>query len=134
MFQEHRKQRMSAYRGEFRIGWVTLLAATAGMSSGLALNAYINNIFGPYLLEAFGWSKSALALNGAISIITVLWIPFVGRMADLYGVRAVAIFGIIGYPCSFVLMSLLTGDVRQLYAVLFPASHLLRFHHCHCLL
>ena len=44
--QEHRKQRMSAYRGEFRIGWVTLLAATAGMSSGLALNAYINNIFG----------------------------------------------------------------------------------------
>ena len=110
---------MSANRGEFRMGWVALLAATAGMSSGLALNAYINNIFGPYLLEAFGWSKSALALNGAISIVTVLWIPFVGRMADLYGVRAVALFGIIGYPCSFILMSLLTGDVRELYAVHF---------------
>lgn len=110
---------MSANRGEFRMGWVALLAATAGMSSGLALNAYINNIFGPYLLEAFDWSKSALALNGAISIVTVLWIPFVGRMADLYGVRAVALFGIIGYPCSFILMSLLTGDVRELYAVHF---------------
>lgn len=110
---------MSANRGEFRVGWLALCAATAGMSSGLALNAYINNIFAPYLLEAFDWSKSALALNGAISIITVLWIPFIGRMADIYGVRTVAIFGIVGYPCSFVLMSLLTGDVRELYAIHF---------------
>lgn len=110
---------MNANRGEFRVGWVALLAATAGMSSGLALNAYINNIFAPYLLEAFDWSKSALALNGAISIITVLWIPFIGRMADIYGVRTVALLGIIGYPCSFVLMSLLTGDVRELYAIHF---------------
>lgn len=110
---------MTSPRGEFRSAWTVLLAATAGMSSGLALNAYINNIFGPYLLEAFNWSKADFALNGAISIITVLWIPFVGRMADLFGVRKVAFFGIIAYPFSFVLLSQLTGDVRALYAIHF---------------
>ena len=110
---------MSSSRGEFRSGWMALLAATAGMSSGLALNAYINNIFGPYLLSAFNWTKSEFALNGAISIITVLWIPIVGRLADLFGVRSVAVVGIIAYPLSFVLLSQLEGDVRALYAIHF---------------
>lgn len=110
---------MSTRSGEFQSGWTALLAATAGMSSGLGLNAYVNNIFGPYLLEAFGWSKAEFALNGAISIISVLWIPFIGRMADLFGVRNVAMFGIFAYPCSFLLMSMMTGDVRMLYAIHF---------------
>lgn len=104
---------------EFKNGWNALIAATAGMSAGLGLNAYVNNIFGPYLLDAFDWTKSEFALNGAISIITVLWIPFVGRMADLFGVRNVAFFGILAYPLSFVLMSMMTGDVRILYAIHF---------------
>ncbi|MAR90336.1 MAG: MFS transporter [Pseudomonadota bacterium] len=106
-------------RSEFRTGWNALLAATAGLSAGLGLNAYVNNIFGPYLLEAFDWSKAEFALNGAISIITVFWIPFVGRMTDLFGVRKVAFFGIVGYPLSFVLLSMMTGDVRILYAIHF---------------
>lgn len=110
---------MTSSNGEFRNGWSALLAATAGMSSGLALNAYTNNIFGPYLLEAFNWSKAEFALNGAISIITVLWIPFVGRMADLWGVRKVAFLGIVAYPCSFILLGMLNGDVRMLYAIHF---------------
>lgn len=104
---------------EFRHGWTALLAATAGMSAGLGLNAYVNNIFGPYLLAEFGWSKAQFALNGAISIITVLWIPLVGRLADTFGVRKVALWGIIAYPLSFVLMSLMQGDVRVLYAIHF---------------
>lgn len=110
---------MKTSSGEFRSGWTALLAATSGMSAGLGLNAYVNNIFGPYLLEAFDWTKSEFALNGAISIITVFWIPLVGRMADLFGVRNVALFGIIAYPCSFILLSMLTGDVRLLYAIHF---------------
>ncbi|MCG8313689.1 MAG: MFS transporter [Pseudomonadales bacterium] len=110
---------MASTKSEFHAGWNALLAATAGMSAGLGLNAYINNIFGPYMLEAFDWSKAEFALNGAISIITVFWIPVIGRLTDLYGVRKVAIFGIIGYPLSFVAMSMLTGDVRVLYLIHF---------------
>jgi len=110
---------MKTNSNEFKSSWTALLAATAGMSSGLGLNAYINNIFGPYLLDAFGWSKADFALNGAISIITVLWIPVIGRMADLFGVRNVALLGILFYPISFVLMSWMTGDVRVLYAIHF---------------
>lgn len=106
-------------KNEFRSGWMALLAATAGMSAGLGLNAYVNNIFGPYMLAEFGWSKAEFALNGAISIITVLWIPLVGRMADTFGVRNVALWGIIAYPLSFVLMSMMKGDVRVLYAIHF---------------
>lgn len=110
---------MKSSNGEFQAGWKVLLAATAGMSAGLGLNAYINNIFGPYLLEAFKWSKAEYALNGAISIITVLWIPFVGRMTDLFGVRNVAAIGIVAYPISFYLMSDMKGDIRVLYAIHF---------------
>ena len=110
---------MSTSSNEFRTAWAALLAATSGMSAGLGLNAYVNNIFGPYLLDAFGWTKSEFALNGAISIITVFWIPFIGRMTDLFGVRNVALFGIIAYPVSFLLLSMMTGDVRLLYAIHF---------------
>lgn len=110
---------METKSGEFRSGWTALLAATSGMSAGLGLNAYVNNIFGPYLLEAFDWSKSEFALNGAISIITVFWIPLIGRLTDLFGVRNVALFGIIAYPIGFVLLSMLQGDVRVLYAIHF---------------
>ncbi|TGD71804.1 MFS transporter [Mangrovimicrobium sediminis] len=112
----------SAYLREFRLGWRPLLAATIGLSAGMALNAYVTSIFGPYLIDAFGWSKSQFALVGAINLVTLLLIPLVGRLTDLYGVRLVALPGIIGYPASLLLLSSMSGDIGVFYAiVLFQA-------------
>ena len=50
----------------------------------MSLNAYISSTFAPYLLEAFDWSRSAFALMGALSLVTILVVPLTGRLADLF--------------------------------------------------
>ncbi len=106
------------YWGEFRRGWRPLAAATVGLSAGMSLNAYVTSIFGPYLLDSFGWSKAAFALMGTLSLVTLVLIPVAGRLTDLFGVRAVALSGIIGYPVSLVLLSMLQGDIKVFYALI----------------
>ncbi len=108
----------SAYLREFRSGWRALAAATLGLSAGLSLNAYVSSIFGPYLLDAFGWSKSEFALMGALNMVTLVLIPLVGRLTDLFGVRPLAFIGILGYPASLILFSVMGGDIRVFYAII----------------
>ncbi|MFV8819360.1 MFS transporter [Haliea sp. E17] len=108
----------ASYWSEFRRGWRPLAAATVGLSAGMSLNAYVTSIFGPYLLEAFAWSKAAFALMGTLSLVTIILIPVVGRLTDLFGVRVIALPGIIGYPVSLVLLSMLQGDIRVFYALI----------------
>ncbi len=107
-----------AYWQEFRQGWRPLAAATIGLSAGLSLNAYVTSIFGPYLIDAFGWSKAAFALVGSLTLVTLVMIPVAGRLTDLFGVRAVAITGIIGYPVSLLLLSMLQGDIGVFYLLI----------------
>lgn len=105
----------TAYWGEFRTYWKGLLAATLGLSAGMSINAYVSSIFAPYLLDAFQWTKAQFALVGALSLVTLIFMPIAGRMTDLYGVKRVAIVGIIGYPVSLLCFSMLTGDIYLFY-------------------
>lgn len=107
----------NSYWSEFRLHWRPTLAATAGLSAGMSLNAYINSVFGPYLLSAFSWNKAQFALMGTLSLLTRGCIPFVGRMADVYGVRRVAAVGIVAFPLSLLLLASMTGDIRAYYAI-----------------
>ncbi len=112
----------SSYWGEFRQHWRALAAATIGLSSAMSLNAYVSSIFGPYLLDAFNWSKSAFALMGALSLVTLIIVPLMGRLTDLFGVTRVALIGIIGYPTSLLLLSLMSGDIRTFYIIIFAQA------------
>ncbi len=105
------------YRQEFRAHWPAMLGATAGFSSGLSINSYINSVLGPYLLNEFQWSKAEFALAGTLSLLTLIFIPIAGRLTDLFGPRRVAAVGVVAFPLSFVLLSMMQGDIRMYYAI-----------------
>ncbi len=106
------------YWKDLRIGWRAILGATIGLGAGSSLSAYVNSVFGPYLIEAFGWSKAEFALMGTLGLLTLICIPIAGRMADIFGVRRVALVGIIFYPLCSLLLSMMNGDIRIFYGIM----------------
>jgi predicted MFS family arabinose efflux permease len=107
------------YLEELRANWRPLLAATFGMATGYgALAIYVPTVIAPLLLADFGWSKSAFALVSALGISASMCMPFVGRLADVWGVRRTALIGMIGLPLAFTAYSLMTGPMWQ-YVVIY---------------
>jgi MFS family permease len=104
-----------AYLAEIRAKWRVVLATSVGQASGYSIVTYINNLFTPYLLKQFAWSRSAFALVGVALFFGILIQPITGRLGDAYGVRRVALVGVIGGPLVFVGFSLMTGDLWQFF-------------------
>jgi MFS family permease len=111
------KQEGSRYLAELRQYWRPLLAASAGMGAGFLLNHYVANLFAPHLIAEFGWSRSDFALIGTLGLVTMLIIPFVGRMTDLIGVRLVAAVGVAAFPLTFIAFSLMNGSIVVFAAI-----------------
>lgn len=108
---------VDGYWHEFQSHWKALLAATIGLSAGMSINAYVSSIFAPYLIAEFDWSKAQFVLMGALSLVTLVFMPIAGRFTDLYGVRRVARIGIVGYPLSLLLFSSMTGNIITFYCL-----------------
>jgi MFS family permease len=108
---------MSPYLQELRVEWRALSSAMIGLACGLVMNSYVAGIMGPYLVEEFGWSKSQIALIGALALGTMFVFPLVGRLADVIGVRKTALIGLTASPLLFLAFSQL-NDIRT-YAILF---------------
>lgn len=106
-----------AYLGELRAHWRVLLAAFLGMGFGLSLGAFTTALFGPPLIAEFGWTRSQFALASASSVVMLLVLPFAGRLIDRFGVRRVAIFGIVGIPCCDLALSQMGGSFAQFMAI-----------------
>jgi MFS family permease len=79
---------------------------------------YICNLFGPHLIAEFGWSPSEFALVGMVVVISVIGLPVAGRLADIYGMRRIALAGVIALPLVFVGLALQPGS----FAVFFLLS------------
>ena len=107
----------SGYLSELRLHARPLLAATLGAGTSLPLFAYTNGIFAPYLIRQFGWSKSQFALIGLTMLASVVFLPLIGRLADRYGVRKVALTGTILVPLCFVAYALQTGSFAYFVTV-----------------
>ena len=58
-----------------------------GLALGSALNVYTLSLFGPPLLAEFGWTKAQFALGSSFSLISLFFIPFIGRFVDRVGPR-----------------------------------------------
>jgi MFS family permease len=106
-----------SYGAEISANKRVLAAVTAGMGAGFLLNHYIANTFAPNLIDEFGWSRSGFALVGALGLISLLVIPFVGRMTDRVGSRRVAMIGVITFPLTFIAYSQMSGSLTA-YAVI----------------
>jgi MFS family permease len=109
------------YFSELRAQWRPLLAALIGLGSGFSLTMYTTSIMAPHLLQEFGWSKSEFALVGSLSLLTIPVFPFIGRLADIRGVRRTALIGVVSLPLIFVALSMMNGDIR-VYIALFLAQ------------
>jgi MFS family permease len=99
---------MNAYLGELRTEWRALLAVVLGLSSGLMMVSYVLGMIGPSLVAEFGWTKSQMAMVGALSIGAIFVLPVVGRLTDFTGVRKMALIGVISTPLLFIALTWVT--------------------------
>jgi MFS family permease len=97
---------------EFRQHWRPLLAAFLGLASALSLNSYILSTFAPYMLAEFHWSRAQWALMGIVQSLTLITLPVVGRLADMFGVRPVAAVGALSFPLCLVAIATMSGSIR----------------------
>lgn len=99
-----------SYLGELRQHWRSLTAASLGVGTSLPLFAYTNSVFAPFLIEDFGWSRAQFALIGITMLVTLPFLPIIGRMTDKLGVKRVATVGtLLVFPC-FIGYSQMQGD------------------------
>lgn len=105
------------YLGEFRTGWRPLFGATLAMGTGFSAMSTVTSIMAPEFLREFRWSMAEFAMVGTMSIFMSLFIPIAGRMGDVLGVRRTAAIGVIILPLCLIALSMMTGDIRQYYAL-----------------
>jgi MFS family permease len=108
------------YLGELRANARPLAAASLATGTSLPLFAYTNSVFAPHLIKDFGWSRSQFALIGITMLLTLPFLPFFGRLTDRFGVRKVALVGVLTMPLGFIGYSQMQGDFTT-YLVLFTA-------------
>ena len=109
---EHR----STYLGELRANWQLLLAASLGTGVGLQLFSYITGVFGPYITAEFHWSNSLFALVGLAMLSTLFVMPVAGWLTDRFGVRRMALVGVLISPLPLIGYSLMQGPFWQFLA------------------
>lgn len=103
---------------EFKQGWRVLILALIGIGTSVSVAPLY--AFGTMVVpmeEAFGWSRgevqSSIAFLFASSIIAI---QLTGWLNKRYGLRPVALVSLITLPIGYVVMTLNTGSIIQLYA------------------
>jgi MFS family permease len=105
------------YRDEFRLHWKSLLGAAIGLATGITMNFFTLNIFGPKLISDLHWSKAQFALIGSLPIFMIFAMPIGGWLVDRYGPRIAGAIGFVAVPAGFVALSMMSGDIRQFFII-----------------
>ncbi len=105
------------YLAELLANWRPLLAATIGMGSGMSIVGVITSTIAPTLVADTGWSKADFALVGSLSLITSFAFPFIGRLADMIGVKMTALIGQVTVPLVYLAYSLMSGELWHYLAI-----------------
>jgi predicted MFS family arabinose efflux permease len=102
---------------EFRRGWPVLLAASVGTAFGASPVPF--NSIGPFirpLSAEFGWGRGDIQLAlFCFTAAVVLTVPFIGALADRFGVRKVAILAIAGFGFSFAALAFTPASLLGFY-------------------
>lgn len=106
-----------AYLGEIRDNWRYVAAASIGQAAGYSLFNYIGNVFPPHLIQEFGWTRAELALMGTISLLAIIGQPVAGRLTDAFGVRRVAIVGVVTAPLLLLALSAMSGSLLLYFLI-----------------
>lgn len=105
------------YFSEFKINWRSLMATFIGIGTGSAIGHYTLSLFGPELIEEFGWSRADYALVGSLQIFTLLFTPFAGRFTDRFGVKVAAAIGFTSMSLGFFAFSIMSGSLTEFFII-----------------
>ena len=98
---------------EWREGWRVLLSAHVGIASGATLSFFTSSLFVVPLSEAFNWSRGEIASAEAFGLLGGLSAPIIGRIADRFGTRPVAMTCCILLSLIVFAKSQMTGSFTQ---------------------
>lgn len=104
------------YLRELSLHWRPLAAASLGLVAGTISN-YVGNLFAPYLVRDFGWSKAQFALIGLTVVIAAICLPVVGHLVDRHGMRRIAAVGVTLLPVIFAGLGLQQGSFGIFFAL-----------------
>ncbi|MFT4054169.1 MAG: MFS transporter [Novosphingobium sp.] len=105
------------YLSEIGAAWRPLLAATLGMGTGMSIIGTVTSAIAPSLIADAGWSRAQFAMTGTLGMLTALSMPFIGRLADLFGVKLTALIGIVAMPMTMLGFSLIGGSFEAYLAI-----------------
>ncbi|MBS3961355.1 MAG: MFS transporter [Sandarakinorhabdus sp.] len=105
------------YLAEFRTHGRAVVAAGFGIGAGVSLSFYVSSLFLPHLSAEFGWTDAQFALTGVAALAAVIGVLVAGRLADRFGVRPVAGFGIVAMPLCWLGFTRLGPDIAGYYAL-----------------
>lgn len=106
------------YFSEILAAWRPLLAAMIGMGTGMSVVGTVTSAIAPSLVADAGWTKSQFAMVGSLALMTAFAMPFIGRLADVLGVRLTAGIGLLTLPIAYFGFSLIGGSFT-LYVIIF---------------
>ena len=90
-----------AVRAEWRAGWTVVAAAGAGIATGPAFYQYVSSLFIGSIETTYGWSRGDVTLIASLALIGAFSAPFVGRLADRFGIRRVAMTCMVVVAIAF---------------------------------
>jgi len=102
---------------EWRRGWTLVLAASIGFSFH-SLMAIGTGVFMDPLGQEFGWNRAQQSSGVSIASITALVLsPFFGALIDRWGVRRLAIPGLVLTSLAVASFALTNGSMTQWFAL-----------------
>ncbi|CCA91351.1 MFS transporter [Novosphingobium sp. PP1Y] len=108
-----------AARREFAQGWPAVLAAALAISVGMTgIGFYSLGLFVQPLQDEFGWSRAAVSGAATFQQLGIfLSAPVVGRLADRFGARRIAIVSYLATPVALVLLAQAGPSIPAWYAL-----------------
>jgi predicted MFS family arabinose efflux permease len=98
-------------RAEWHSGWPVVASSAIGIGTGAALYQYVSSLFIAPLQAEFGWSRGEISLLGATALVGAFTAPLIGRLADRFGVRLVAITATIVIAAAFAGLAVQDGSI-----------------------
>ena len=87
------------------------------MATGMSTAGTVTTAIAPTLIKDNGWAQSDFALVGSVALLTALAFPFIGRLADVLGVRKTALIGMVALPLVYFAFSVMSGDLSGYVAI-----------------
>lgn len=99
--------------GEWRRGWPVVGTAMVGLGTGAVIYQYLSSLFITSLEAEYHWSRGQVVTLGALALVGAFSAPFMGGVADRYGIRPVAIVSIILVALAYIGLALTSGALWQ---------------------